>query len=141
VQRPDIIAVDQLSAHASERFDVRIPRWLASMCRVDSRKDDDWQVVRPQRLTNRCESLVVGDAQGELRDGVRGSGNHRVAVDLGVWARFVRKASLDPDRQAGGSFQLAELTRLAEPDARGRSQRDGYLPPFGREWFYEFSAD
>ena len=96
-----MLAVDQLDAGGAEPVELIVPGGLAGMGGVDARKDDHGHGGCALAVHGEC--LVVGDAEGEFRDTVRGHRRPDENVTLGMWLRLVGSRGVDrTGRMAGG---------------------------------------
>lgn len=120
---------------------MRVPRRLAGMSRVDARKHDDRYLSCPERFAHGRERLIVRKTKRQFGDGVRGSGDHGVAIDAGMRAVLARDPRLDAHRQTGRSGDLRPVSVCVEPCAGSGSESDGDSPALINEGLHQLIVD
>jgi hypothetical protein len=102
---------------------------MSDMGGAHPREDDHRDGRITDRLVRSRKSLVVGDTERELCDGVRRSRRHHAARELRMWALLGWLSRAIPHREAGGPLDPRPLVAVGQPPTRGRSESDGNPPP------------
>src|SRR5690606_30644179 len=118
-----------------------VPCRLRGVGSVDAWKDHDRWVAVADRFADRGERLVVGDAEGKLRDGVGCGWYNGVAVNRRVRTRLGGQPGLSANGEPCESLDPAELAGGMQPGrCRGRQRHDDG-PTISLQRHYQLDPD